>query len=205
MVTMVPGQGGQFQSKASPNRRRRWQEAAGPGMGVGVKDRSPSVRTGLEGGLGRGSCRNVTGFPKSPGPRPLSFLQEKTVFPECALQGLCWLWLSLFGRLCSPSVYFIAKKSEPEVLSLPSRYDVAVTALSHVSCYVWWTDSSVSFFFHRSILPLSLGAKWWNPCNETRDLYLNKRPPHIGHFQSSSSLWRIRLSSVWQSLCCKLW
>ena len=52
---------------------------------------------------------------------------------------------SLLGCLCSPSVHFTIRWSDPRIWSLPSSYDDKVAALSHVSCHIWWTASSVSF------------------------------------------------------------
>ena len=57
------------------------------GGGGGGGQRSPSVRVGLEEGLGRGNPSKVTGVPQPPGPRPLSFLQE-TVLPGSATGAL---------------------------------------------------------------------------------------------------------------------
>ena len=57
------------------------------GGGGGGGHRGPSLRAGLEGGLGKGSPRKVTGVPQPPGPKPLSFLQE-TVLPGSATGAL---------------------------------------------------------------------------------------------------------------------
>ena len=57
------------------------------GGGGGGGHRGPSVRAGLEEGLGKGRHRKVTGVPQPPGPKPLSFLQE-TVLPGSATGAL---------------------------------------------------------------------------------------------------------------------
>lgn len=72
--------------------------------------------------------------------------------------------------------------------------------LSPVSCHIWWTASSGSFFFFPSLFYLFLLVlRMESYCTEMFN-YLNKKSPQIGHFlYSTSSLWKIRLPSVYQS------
>ena len=184
--------------------RRRWQEAAGPGVGVGVEDiGAPQWGRGWSGGWGGaapGKCQEL-----------LSLLDQGLFLfcRWCCSQEAPTGALSASGlSLCLDAfvllLYTLQSGDQTHEFGacLPGMMTRWLPCLmSLVTC---GEQLPQSLFSPQPILPLFLGAKWWNPCTEMFN-YLNKKSPWMGHFLSSSILWKIRLFFVWQSHCCKWW
>ena len=114
------------------------------GGGGGGGHRSLSVMAGLEGGLGRGRPRKLTGVPQPPGPRPLSFLQVMLLPGNPNRCSVSLRIQSLLGYLCSPSVHFRARRAGPGILELSCKsclYIFEINSLSVASFAILFLNS----------------------------------------------------------------